>query len=751
MRSFVLAGLATLLAAPLAAQGWIEPLPGRPMSGVVKVRSAVSVRVTGRVAQVQVEEWFQNTGGGWGEGDYLYPLPGEAVFSNYSLFQGDKELKGETMDARQARAIYEEIVRRKKDPALIELAGHGLIRARVFPISPGETRRITLRYTELMPRVGDALQFRYAAGGRYGVATRIEGAQGPQRRAEPAPLTFRLVADSGAMFGEPFSPTHQLRVRHEDGRLIVEPDTQLAGDLSLFLPLAHGLVGMSVVTHRPNDEPGYFMLTVVPGQADAGAIARDITVVLDVSGSMSGSKLDQAKQALGQLLGSLHRADRFRLASFSSTVTTYRSGWTPATGDAVRDARRWVEDLQANGGTNIEQALQEAFRLPGDPDHLDVVLFLTDGLPSVGEQNPERLAQLAERSRGAARVFAFGVGYDVNTYLLDRLSAAGHGSTQYVTPGQDVEQQLGALTTKISHPVLTDLRIVHAPARLTQLYPEHLPDLFAGEELVVFGRYASAGRDDVGDADDRDSGNGVRPAANGRLVLEGRRAGRVERFEVQVAFPAHERANDYIPRLWAARKIGVLTQALKLNGRNSELEQEIKETALRYGLLTEYTSYLVQEPAQVALHPGIRLDEVVVTGAGAPAQASGQVAVAAAERARESRALKSVAALNAQEMEVTKRAHGPAMQTIAGRIFVLKDGVWTDLWHADSIAVVRIAPFSDAYFAALDRLPELVPYWKEMNRVLVSGRRVSIVLDEGGVTTMSAARLDRLARDFRGR
>ena len=744
MRSFLLAALATLLAMPLAAQGWIEPIPGRPPSRVVKLRGAVSVRVIGRVAQVEVEEWFRNDGGGWGEGDYLYPLPGEAVFSDYSLFQGDKELKGETMDARQARAIYEEIVRRKRDPALIELAGHGLIRARVFPISPGETRRITLRYTELMPRVGDALEFRYAAGGGYGPPAPVEGAREPTQRGAAAPVSFELVADSGAMFGAPFSPTHRLRARREAGRLIVEPGSDFTGDLSLFLPLAGRPVGISVVTHRPNDEPGYFMLTVVPGQADGGAIARDVTVVLDVSGSMSGSKLDQARHALDQLLGSLRPGDRFRLASFSSGVTTYRDGWTAATSDAVREARRWVDGLEANGGTNIGQALREAFRLPGDPDHLDVVLFLTDGLPSVGEQNPERLAQQAERSRGRARVFAFGVGYDVNTYLLDRLSAAGHGSTQYVTPGQDVELALSAQVTKISHPVLTDLRIVQAPARLTDLYPEQLPDLFAGEELVVFGRYASAGSDEGSD-------DGSTAAASGTLVLEGRRAGRVERFQVQAAFPAHERANDYIPRLWAARKIGVLTQAIKLNGPNAELEQEIRETALRYGLLTEYTSYLVQEPVTVAFRPGMMGNRVVAPMSAAPSQASGQLAVAGAERARESRALKSVAALDAQELEVAKRAHGAAMRTIAGRIFVLENGVWTDLWHADSIPVVHIAPFSDAYFAALDRLPELVPYWREMDRVLVSGRRVSIVLDPGGLSALSGARLDRLARDFRGR
>jgi Ca-activated chloride channel family protein len=737
----------TLPATQVAAQGWIESLPGRPPTGVVKERSSVTVRVTGRVAQVEVEEWFRNTGGGFGEGDYLYPLPGEAVFSNYSLFQGDKELMGETMDAQQARAIYQEIVRRKRDPALIELAGHGLIRARVFPINPGETRRITLRYTEMMPRVGDALEFRYAAGGRYTAgASGIEGAQGPRRDAEPAPLSFRLVADSGATFGHPFSPTHELRVRRDGDRLVAEPVSALTGDLALFLPLARGLVGMSVVTHRPSDEPGYFMLTVVPGPAEQTVLARDVTVVLDVSGSMSGSKLDQAKGALAQLLGSLRASDRFRLASFSGSVTTYRSGWAPATASAVRDARRWVEDLRAGGGTNLEEALHEAFRLEGDPEHLDIVLFLTDGLPSVGERNPERLAQQAERSRGNTRVFAFGVGYDVNTYLLDRLSAAGRGGTQYVTPDQDVEQALGALVNKISHPVLTDLKIVDAPVSLSELYPERLPDLFAGEELVLFGRYGAGG------ADDTDGDRAVGSSVSGRLVISGRRAGRTERFEVRVTFPQHERGNEYIPRLWAARKIGALTQALKLNGPNAELERDIKDTALRYGLLTEYTSYLVQEPVTpVALRSGMTRNQVVAPLAAAPSMATGQVAVAAAEQARASREAKSLAMLDAQDMAVAKRAHGPAMQTVAGRVFVLREGVWTDLWHADSIAVVRVAPFSDAYFALLDRLPELVRYWTELDRVLVSGKRIGIVLDPAGITTLSGGRLGQVARDFRGR
>src|SRR5712692_10441263 len=277
-----------------AAQGWIEPIrpvplpaPTAPRSGIEKVRSAVQVAVVGRVARVTVEEWFRNAGALLDEGNYLYPLPGEAVFSDFSLWQGDRELKGEPMDAAQARAIYEEIVRRKRDPALIELAGHGLVRARVFPIAPGETRKITLRYTQLLDRVGDAWRFRYP------------GAAGP---ASAGARSFRVLVDSAAQFVDPYSPTHRLTLTRASDRLeITLADTSARSDVELFLPLAHGLVGVSFVGSQPASEDGFFMLLVAPGDArEAPAVARDLVAVLDVSGSMSGEKLDQAKAALGQ-------------------------------------------------------------------------------------------------------------------------------------------------------------------------------------------------------------------------------------------------------------------------------------------------------------------------------------------------------------------------------------------------------------------------------------------------------------------
>jgi Ca-activated chloride channel family protein len=722
-----------VLATPMMAQGWIEPPPERlRMFGVTKVRTAVSVRVTGRVALVEVEEWFRNDGRGLGEGDYIYPLPGEAVFSNFSLFQGDQELRGETMDADRARAIYEEIVRRKRDPALIELAGHGLIRARVFPINPGETRKITLRYTQLLDRAGDATQFRYAAGGRSDWSGGREGVTGPQRHIEPAPLTFVMTVDSADAYRDPFSPTHELRTEREDGMLRIRPVQDLRGDFTVFLPSARSLVGITVATHRPLGEDGYFMLTLSPGRADGTTLARDVTVVLDVSGSMSGSKLAQAKDAVRQLLSSLGPNDRYRLLAFSNGVRAHSHEWARATRDELATARDWVARLNADGGTNIAGALEEAFRLESPEERVPIVVFLTDGLPSVGEQNPERIAEQAEQDRGRTRVFAFGVGHDVNTYLLDRLSAAGRGATGYVEPGEDVEQALSVLATKIQHPVLIELAIGDTPVELSEIYPITLPDLFAGEELVVFGRYE--GRDS-----DR----------TGHITIEGRRSGRTERFSTRATFAASSDANDFIPRLWASRKLGFLSQQLRLNGPNDELVEEIRRTALRYGLLSEYTSYLVQEPTEFADLRG-PLPTVGRNMPGAPSSAVGEGAVRMAKQDRARREARNETELASADEALLLRGHMAQARHVAGRLFKEIEEVWTDLRHADSVQTVRIELYSAAYFAVLGALPELKPYVSEFGDVVIAGERLSIHIGDGGASTFSTNGLRRLVREFRG-
>ena len=724
-----------------AGQGWIEPGVERGGFAVDRTRSEVLVRIEGRVAQIEVSEWFVNRGRRMAEGDYLYPLPGEAVFQGFSLFQGDAELRGEIMDADRARHIYEEIVRRRADPALIELAGHGLLRARIFPIQPGEERRVTLRYTQVLERAGNALQLLYAGSVRGQGDAHGQHPREPEGRQRPESVRSRFevrVADA-APFLDPFSPTHDLDVDRDEERMTITIDEEIVGRLSIFLPLAGDAVGLSVATHRPVGEDGYFMLTLSPGRETGEREPRDVTVVLDVSGSMSGEKIEQARQALHHLLNSLSADDRFRLVSFSSAVRAQSNDWSPARGAALERARAWVDDLVADGGTNIGAALDEAFRLESPRGRLPVVLFLTDGLPSVGEESPERLADVAERRAGRARVFAFGVGHDVNTHLLDRLGDAGRGDTDYVQPGENVERVISILATKIRHPVLTDLTLDGGAIDVDEVYPVRIPDVFAGEELVLFGRFSGEGR--------------------ARLMVRGERAGRSLAFGTDVTFPEDSDANAYIPRLWAARKLGHLERQIWTEGESASLVEEIRSLALRHGLPSRYTAYLVEEPEVVANGPvqrgGGRWDPAMTLGqAGAPtapAAASGAAAVQAAESARQRRSARNEADLRAADEEVLAGVAGREdTRALGGRLFTLRDGVWTDAAPTTGQRVIRVKAFSAAYFEMLGALPELEPVLRELGDVVVTGTRVSVRVGSEGIEQISTSELRELVAGFRG-
>jgi len=750
MRCGLALAIATVSAVPGAAQGWIEPGVNRGGFAVDRVRTEVSVDVTGRVARIEVSEWFTNRGSRLAEGEYLYPLPGEAVFQGFSLFQGDAELRGEIMDADRAREIYEEIVRRRADPALIELAGQGLLRARVFPIQPGETRKVTLRYTQVLQRAGHALQLVYAGAARGTEARpdpRFGEGRAPMPMTEAVETSFVVHVADGDAYLDPFSPTHTLDVDRDDEELTVSIDREIVGRLAVFLPLAGEAVGMSVAAHRPIGEDGYFMLTLSPDPRVDAVQPKDVTVVLDVSGSMSGEKIEQARQALHQLLESLSSGDRFRLISFSNAVRVQSRDWVPARGDGLRRASDWVDDLVADGGTNIGAALQEAFRLDSPRDHLPVVVFMTDGLPSVGEQSPERLAGIAESEAGRARVFAFGVGNDVNTMLLDRLSEAGRGDTDYVQPGENVERVLSMLAAKIRHPVLTDLRLDGGPVDLREVYPVTIPDVFAGEELVLFGRYGGDGQS--------------------QITVRGERAGVAEAFSTEVELPDATEANDYLPRLWASRKLGHLERQVWTEGETASLVEEIRAVALRYGLPSRYTSYLVEEPNVVAQGGGTRgpgrlvgntltsADLAMRAPSAAPAPTTGAAAVARAEKARERRATTSSQDLARAEQEAAEAladlddALGET-RAVAGRIFRLDGGVWKDVALREGAPLIEIRAYSPAYFDLIRALPELGLVLRELDTVAVAGAETGVRIGADGTERLSAEDLAALVDGFRG-
>ncbi|HEV8612313.1 MAG TPA: VIT domain-containing protein [Gemmatimonadales bacterium] len=707
---------------PLAAQGWIDierpPNQIRLPASLVRVSSSVRAVIDGRVARFEVQERFRNTGSIIAEGTYLYPLPGEAVFSDFSLFQGERELKGEMMASEQARSIYEGIVRRLKDPALLTLVGHGLIRAQVFPVQPGETRTVTLRFTELLGRDGDALRLRYAAGDRG-----------------DAPVTMTVEVRREAEFATPYSPTHQVSDERREGTLRISVNPPVQGDVDLVLPFRRGLLGGTVLTHAEPGEEGFALLLLAPpASGEAAPVGRDLTLVVDVSGSMSGEKLEQAKAALRQALGALRPRDRFRLIAFSSGVRQFHEGFVSAGTAELTEARRFVDGLEANGGTNLAGAVDAALSERSDGERLPMIMLLTDGIPSVGEQAPDRIAAAAAARIGRARIFTVGVGHDVNTYLLDRLAVDGRGSATYVSPGADVGDAVGGLLSKLSRPALVDLRIVESPVRFQEQAPSSLPDLFYGEELVVLARYRGDG--------------------NGPVVIEGTRNGRRERFTIEAAFGRQESGNEYLPPLWAARRIGELTRQIRLEGSSPELINRVRDLGLRYGILTEYTAYLVQEPGVVAAGPL----PAAPAGARMAREMTGALAFDAAKASANLTRSASLAAADeavAGRVDELRRGvgagEGTAVRRAGGRLFAWRAGVWTDLGQRDSVKAKTIAPFSVAYFALVKARPSLKAALAMGTPILLAGHRVSLKVAEGGATEWTPGELERFLQEFDGR
>jgi Ca-activated chloride channel family protein len=467
------------------------------------------------------------------------------------------------------------------------------------------------------------------------------------------------------------------------------------------------------------------LLLSPPAVGEEVQIPRDVTLVCDVSGSMSGGKLEQARDAMDQILGGLRREDRFRLITFSSGVRSFRREFAPADRGMIDDARDFLYGIRAEGSTNVIDALREALAPPVERDRLSLVVFLTDGKPTVGETEPERIAQEVERLRDGERIFAFGVGFDVNTYLLDRMAAGGRGTVSYVRPGDDVEEAVSSLTRKIGHPALSDLRIVRAPVQLEDHYPSTLPDLFFGEELVLFGRYRGDGR--------------------GELVVEGSRAGESQRFRYQVELPRRETENDFIPRLWAARKAGALTAQIRLHGPEPELVEEIRQLGLRYGIITEYTSYLVEEPMLMADREPQTPRRRPLMAAPAPRAQTGAVAF---ERAAKSSLMRDVDRLDDADSLVGNRALPDEARQVGRRTFVLRQGVWTDVGLETGLRTIEVAPYSQAYFDLVRRLPALKTYFAMSDRLVIAGDGVALELSDGGVTRLSSSELR--ARDHRG-
>ena len=555
------------------------PRTPAPVNRSYEIREvSVDARVRDQVAEVQVAQTFHNPGSATIEAEYLFPLPDDAGVQNLVLMVDGRELPGRLLPKDEARRIYEEIVRTRRDPALLEYMGRGLFRASVFPIPPGADRKVTLRYTQLCRRDRDVVEFVYP------LATQKHSAKPIQR------LTLDLRIEGRDPIKSVYCPSHDLAITRPGERevkaTLERRDVLPTNDFKLVYTLAGGTLGATVLSYRPDpNEDGYFLLLASPEvkPLDARPLPKTVLFVLDRSGSMAGKKLDQAKNALQFVLNNLRDDDTFNIIAYDDRVEAFKpevQRYSPAT---RAEAEKFVANIREGGSTNIDGALKAALAMISDDSRPNYVLFLTDGLPTVAETNEHRIA---ENARGGnkyhARVFAFGVGFDVNARLLDRLSGGNGGTSEYVRPDEDIESHVGAFYSKMTRPAFAGIGIGLAGTDVNRTYPRDIPDLFEGGQLVWVGRYRTSGRSTV--------------------RLSGRVGGEPRSFEfpAELAASGSGTGHDFVEKLWAVRRVGFIIDQVDLNGPNKELTDELVALGTKYGLLTPYTSFLADE--RVNLH-----------------------------------------------------------------------------------------------------------------------------------------------------
>jgi Ca-activated chloride channel family protein len=574
---------AVVMMDPLLGSAWSQGLivdrrPQVPISHSYVIREIrIDSRVRDQVAEVQVSQTFHNPGSFQLEAEFLFPLPEEGAIQNFVLMVDGRELTGRLMPKDEARRIYEEVVRSKRDPALLEYMGRGLYRTSVFPIPPGADRKVTMRYTQLCKRDRDVLTFSYPLGTQKFTTKPIE------RLIVSASINSREAIKSV------YCPSDDVAIERFGDREVrvnlERHDILPSKDFRLVYTLADGALGASVLSVRPTDsEDGYFLVLASPEvkPPDVRPLPKTVIFVIDRSGSMAGKKIEQARRTLKSVLNNLRDDDVFNIVVYDDRAESFKPELQRYGPNIRNEAERFVDNIREGGSTNIDSALKTALAMIHDTSRPSYILFLTDGLPTAGET---RELSIAENCRQAnphrARIFSFGVGYDVNARLLDRLSGGNSGTSEYVKPDEDIETHVGRFYSKMTSPVLADIHLELAGIDVNRTYPRDIPDLFDGGQIVWAGRYRQSGRSTI--------------RVTGKVGGERRS----QEFPAELAGASYGSGYDFVERLWAVRRLGDLIDQIDLHGQNRELVDELVALSTKYGILTPYTSFLADERVQI--------------------------------------------------------------------------------------------------------------------------------------------------------
>jgi len=684
----------------------------------------VEVKIDGQVAVTSIDQEFYNPNDQRLEGTYMYPVPEGAHIDKFSMEIGGKMVDAELLRADKARQIYEDIVRRMRDPALLEYAGRDLFKIRIFPIEPRSRKPIKISYTELLRSDAGTVTYSYPLSTEKFSAQPIKS------------LSVKVEVKTEQPLASIYSPSHKVEIKRDGANRAVigyeskdeTPDT----DFQLVYNSEARDVGLSLITHKPAGEDGYFLLLAAPTTAkETKPAPKDIVFVVDTSGSMAGPKLQQAKKALEFCVENLNNEDRFEIVRFSTEAEPLFGKLVDADSEHRKRASNFIADLKPIGGTAIADALQSALKARTEKTERPfLIIFLTDGLPTVGARNPDEIVAEVKKA-GSARIFSFGIGSDVNTQLLDQIAEGTRAFSQYVLANEDLEVKVSSFYTRIKEPALTNVRLEFGGGvRTSKLYPAQLPDLFKGDQLVVTGRYTGSGEVEA--------------------KLTGIANGREQIFTYKVKF--NDSSNDYVARLWATRRVGFLLDEIRLHGETNELRDEATDLARRYGIVTPYTAYLIVEDEDRRRVPMTERSmqsmsgdtaaraEVSKAWGGFKEKKDGEDAVA---NARSQNAFKfadqsaasiysgaaeslrgfafAAPAARAESDRVTQ--YTQQSKFVNGRAFFQNGKQWVDTNAQNATKRERIQFNSEAYFDLLKKHPEAAPW-------MALGQNVLLALDD---------------------
>jgi Ca-activated chloride channel family protein len=781
----VAAAAAAVAPRTACAQGLVVPSrviwPGAPpaveprLPPLAVSKLVVKTEIDEQVAKTHVDQTFHNPTPYRLEGQYLFLLPRQASVSDFALYIDGQKVAGELLEKEKAKGIYEGIVRRMQDPALLEYIGSNVFQARIFPIEPHSDRRIEMTYQSVLERDFSLVKYTYPLH----TPTQLNQTIGE--------FVITVSLKAKVPLKNIYSPSHTVASRREgenaatvsfEGRN-VPPDH----DFALYYAASDADVGINLLTHRPDPaEDGYFLLLLSPqAEPKKGEVTpKDIVFVLDTSGSMlTDDRMTQAKKALKHCVKSLNREDRFNLITFATEASAYRDGLVDASDKEIDKAVEHIDrEVKAAGGTNIHEALMEALkRQPPDRKRPFIVCFITDGEPTVGVTEPKEIVEAVKNANtGAVRIFSLGIGEELNAKLVDEIAQATNAVSEYIKPKEDIELKVSNFYNRIASPVLTDLSVSFGSVKTADVYPKKLPDLFRGGQVTVVGRYKTSG--------------------NVAVKLSGTYGGRGMDFHYDASFQESSTASEFLPRIWATRKVGYLLEEIRRHGESAELKDEVIRLARRHAIVTPYTSYLVVEDVRpggmvaqpvVPARPGhgwlLRRSAMPAPafapgrpGAAAPepmeerdmyqaeAAGAGGAAAGAADRSAESlksasgregiavseklARLKEAKSGGAADDESGVGGAGSGVRHAGSRTFMFSRGRWVDTAigeRKDTPPRVAVKYGSAGYFKLLAREPDLARYAALGKKVEVLHRGTVVVIDDAaGVEDFSNEELARL-------